>query len=121
MRFPLLMLTAMLLTACAAAPPGPEVFETAEQAIAAAERAGAEELAPTELRFARERLALARVGMENGKVEPAMYAIEQAEINAELAIEQSRTAQLRREVNEQRRANELLREELQANYGEAFQ
>lgn len=121
MRHLSLTAIALLLAACATPPPGPEVFDAAEQAIAAAERAGAEELAPVELQFARERLALARRGMENGKVEPAMYAIEQSEINAELAIEQSRTAQLRREVNEARRANESLRAELRASYGEAFQ
>jgi len=110
-----------LLCACAAPAPGPDVFDAAEQAIEAAERAGAEDLAPVELQFARERLALARTGMENGKVKPAMYAIEQSEINAELAIEQSRTAALRREVNEASRANEVLREELETTYGEAFE
>jgi hypothetical protein len=111
----------LLLTSCATPPPGPEVYDSAERAIAAAERAGAEELAPVELQFAKERLALARTGMENGKVEPALYAIEQSEINAELASELSRTAQLRRDVNEARRANDSLRQELEAAYGEAFQ
>ena len=121
MRHPSLLFATLLLAACAAAPPGPEVFDAAEQAIAAAERAGAQELAPVELRFARERLALARTGMEKNKVEPALYALEQSEINAELAIEQSRTTQLRREVNEARSANEALRADLKANYGEDFE
>lgn len=121
MRQTSIVVVCLLLASCATPPPGPQVFNSAEQAIAAAERAGAEELAPVELQFARERLALARTGMENGEVEPALYAIEQSEINAELAIEQSRTAQLRREVNEARRANEVLRAELEASYGEVFQ
>jgi hypothetical protein len=121
MRHLFLLTIVLMLASCAAAPPGPEVFAPAEQAIAAAERAGAEELAPTELRFARQKLDLARTGMENGKVEAARYAIEQSEINAELAIEQSRTAQLRREVNEQRRANDELLKRLKDTYSETFQ
>jgi hypothetical protein len=48
-------------------------------------------------------------------------AIEQSEINSELAVEQSRTALERRKVNELRRANELLKEELSATYGEVFE
>ena len=44
------------LCSCAVAPPGPEIFESAERAIENAERAGAEELSPVELKFAREML-----------------------------------------------------------------
>ncbi len=120
MRHLLISLACLSLAACASAPPDPDVFDSAERAIEAAERAGAEELAPTELRFARDRLELARTGVENKKYPEAMLAIEQSEINAELAIEKSRTAVERRRVNELRRANELLREELELTYGEAF-
>ncbi len=59
--------------------------------------------------------------MEQRKYAIAMYLIEESEINAELAIEQSRAAQSRRKVNELRRSNELLKEELQATYGESFE
>lgn len=116
----MLLCLALALAACAATPPDPSVFTAAERAIEAAERAGAEELSPTELRFARERLALARTAVENRKYEEALLAIERSEINSELAIEKSRAALERRRVNELRRANELLREELVRNYGEAF-
>ncbi|MDX1461211.1 MAG: DUF4398 domain-containing protein, partial [Xanthomonadales bacterium] len=78
-------------------------------------------LAPVELRFAREKLAEARRGMEMKQYDVAIYLVEQAEINAELAIEQSRAAQSRRRVNELSRANEILREELEATYGVSFQ
>lgn len=111
----------LFLSACAGAPPSPEVFDSAERAIASAERAGAEELSPVELRFARERLDLARTAVENRKYEAAMYAIEQSEINSELAIEQSRTALERRRVNERQREIEALREEFSGIYGDAFQ
>ncbi len=110
-----------LLVACATSrAPGPEVLVSAQRAIEAAERAGAEELSPVELRFARERLDLAGVAIERGKNVEAGYAVEQSQINSELAIEQSRTALERRKVNDLQRANELLREELSATYGEGF-
>lgn len=120
MRPLFLSLIVLLLGACATTPPDPSVFDSAERAIDAAERAGAEELSPTELRFARERLDLARTAVEKKKYDEALLAIEQSEINSELAIEKSRAAVERRKVNELRRANELLREELIALYGEEF-
>ncbi len=120
MRPLLLSFFVLLLGACATTPPDPSVFESAERAIEAAERAGAEELSPTELKFARERLELAHTAVENKKYPESLLAIEQSEINSELAIEKSRAALERRKVNELRRSNELLREELIALYGEEF-
>ena len=120
MRLPLLCTALLALAACATTPPDPSVFDAAERAIEAAERAGAEELSPTELRFARDRLDLAREAVERKKYNEALLAIEQSEINSELAIEKSRAALERRRVNELRRSNELLREELVRNYGEEF-
>ena len=111
----------LLLASCASVKPGPGAFESAEQGILAAERAGAVELAPVELKFAREKLAEAQRGMELRKYAIALYLVEESEINSELAIEQSRAAKSRRKVNELRRSNELLREEMEANYGESFE
>ena len=121
MRLPLLLTVMLALAACATTPPDPSVFDSAQRAIEAAERAGAEELSPTELRFARERLELAREAVERKKYDEALLAIEQSEINSELAIEKSRAALERRRVNELRRSNEVLREELVRNYGEEFE
>jgi hypothetical protein len=120
MRIILLSFLVLFLGACVTTPPDPSIFDSAERAIEAAERAGAEELSPTELRFARERLDLARVAVENKKYDEALLAIERSEINSELAIEKSRAAIERRRVNELRRSNELLREELIELYGEEF-
>jgi hypothetical protein len=115
------ILLTLWVSACTTAKPDPSAFEAAEQGVVAAERAGAEELAPVELRFAREKLESARRGMENGKYDIALWLIEESEINSELAIEKSRTALERRKANELRRANEVLLEELRANYGEDFE
>jgi hypothetical protein len=116
-----LILMLLLFTGCATSRPGPDAFQSAERAIATAEQAGAEELAPVELRFAREKLDSARLGMEQKKYDIALYLVEESEINSELAIEKSRAAKARRKVNEQRRANEMLRDELEATYGGEFE
>ena len=121
MRTTIYLISSLVLLSCSTAAPGPEIFAVAEQAILAAERAGAEELAPVELRFAREKLAEARLGVEKRQNTVAMYLVEESEINSELAIEQSRAAQSRRKVNELRRANEVLKEELETSYGESFE
>ncbi len=114
------LLSVGVLAGCATTKPEPSAFEAAEEAIVAAERVGAEELAPVELRFAREKLANARRGMESKQFDIAYWLIEESEINSELAIEKSRTATARRKVSELSRTNEILREELEANYGEQF-
>ena len=121
MRIAFYLLVSLVIASCASGKPGPGAFESAEQGILAAERAGAVELAPVELKFAREKLAAAHRGMEVRKYSIALYLVEESEINSELAIEQSRAAKSRRKVNELRRSSELLREEMEANYGESFE
>ncbi len=108
------------LAACTAVRPGPEVFAAAERAIQTAVESGCEELAPVELRFAREKLAVAREGIEKQKYDVAVYLLEQAEINAELAIEKARSAISRRQVNELSRSNEELDTQLRATFGDEF-
>jgi len=46
--------------------------------------------------------------------------VDEAEINAELAIEKSRTAKYRHRVNEQRQDNEELDASLRAAFGDEF-
>ncbi len=120
MRITFYLLISTVLLSCATAKPGPDAFISAERAIATAERAGAVELAPVELKFAREKLASAHLGMEKGKYDIALYLVEESEINSELAVEQSRAAQSRRKVNELERSNELMREEMLSTYGDSF-
>ena len=111
----------LLLAACAMPKPTPEAFANAEARIDAAVRAGAEEHSPVELRFAREKLAEANEGMELRQYDKSIYLIEQSEINAELAIEKSRNAELRSRLAELSREYEILREDFEATYGEDAQ
>jgi hypothetical protein len=121
MRNLFLVIPTLLLAACATAMPAPDAFNNAEEAIEAAVRAGAEQHSPVELRFAREKLAEAHKGVDYKQYDKAIYLIEQSEINSELAIEKSRTAEVRARVTEQARQNEILREDYQATYGRDFQ
>lgn len=118
MQKTLLILIALLLVSCAGVRPSPGAFDNAESAIEAAVRAGAEEHAPVELRFAREKLAEARKGEEYKQWDKAIVLIEESEINSELAIEKTRTANLRNKVAELARQNEMLREDFERTYGE---
>jgi Asp-tRNA(Asn)/Glu-tRNA(Gln) amidotransferase A subunit family amidase len=121
MRVTLLILMTMGLASCAAPKPAPDAFQSAEASIEAAERAGAEEHAPVELKFAREKLEEANKGIEYQQYDKSFYLLEQSEINSELAIEKSRASALRSEVTELARRNAILREELEADYGEVFE
>ena len=120
MRYLALTLLTLLLNACAATKPAPDAFDAAERAIDAAVRAGAEQHSPVELRFAREKLDEARKGVEFRQYDKAIVLIEQSEINSELAIEKSRTADTRAQVAELTRENEILRADYKATYGEDF-
>jgi hypothetical protein len=111
----------LILVGCSSPRPQPDAFEDAEAAIDAAVRADAEQYSPVELRFAREKLEEARKGMEYKEYDKAIYLIEQAEINAELAIEKTRAAVLRGEVTELTRENEILREDFENTFGEVFE
>jgi len=110
----------VLLASCATPKPAPDAFNDAEQAMEAAIAAGAEEHSPVELRFAREKLAEARKGMEVRQYDKSIYLIEQSEINSELAIEKSRAALTREKVTENRRENAILLEDYESTFGEDF-
>jgi hypothetical protein len=110
----------LVLAACTTVKPDPDVIETAKIALEAAEVAGGDEFAPVEMRFAREKLASALKGMEKEKYKVAIYLMEESEINSVLAIEKSRTAKSRRQVNELRRSNEELEASLRSTFGGDF-
>lgn len=121
MKFILVAAVLLVLTACTSIRPGPDAFASAETGITAAEKAGGDEFAPVEMRFAREKLASAHKGMEKQKYEIALYLVEQSEINSELAIEKSRAARSRRQVNEQRKSNDELESRLRETFGDVFE
>lgn len=120
MKFISIIAVLLALSACTTVKIGPEATQLAEDAIVAATEAGGDEFAPTEMRFAREKLASAKMSIEKQKYEVTIYLIEESEINSELAIEKSRAAKARREASELRKSNELLEAKLQETFGDDF-
>ncbi len=121
MRILIVVIVGLSVVSCAAPRPTPDAFNTAQASIAAAERAGAAEHAPVELRFAREKLAEANKGIEFQQYDKSFFLLEQSEINSELAIEKSGASKLRAEVTDLARSIEILREELETEFGEVFE
>lgn len=119
-----IIILSAVLAACATPQPQPRAFSTAEAVIEQAEKIGAGEYAPTELTHARERLAQAREASEAtgmGKSPDANLLIEQAEINAELAIARSQVAKTRERVNQKRKDNAKILATLQQTYAGEFE
>ncbi len=85
----------LALAACAGQPPSPELNRGAEQAIARAAAAEAEQYAPLELRFAREKLQAAEAAIAAGEYDLARRQLEQAEIDAEVALVRSQAEVVR--------------------------
>ena len=108
------------LAGCATEKPKPDAFAAANQAIEEAVKVGAEQHAPVELRFAREKLAEAQKGMDYKQYDKVDYLLEQSEINASLAIEKTNAAILRGQVADLARQNEILKEDFENTFGEAY-
>ena len=120
MRPTFILIVCLTLVACTTVRPGPEVFVAADIAIQTAEAAGGDEFAPVEMRFAREKLDVAKLGLEKQKYSVIVYLVDESEINSELAIEKSRTAKARRQANELRKSNEALEASLRTTFGDDF-
>jgi Domain of unknown function (DUF4398) len=80
-----LIIAGGLTAACASDPAPNDQLASSEVAIARAMRAGAAELAPTELGLARDKSQLARRWIAASDNRPARWLAEQAQVDAELA------------------------------------
>jgi hypothetical protein len=102
----------LLLGGCATTPPPTGLLDAAEMAIADAREVRADDYAPVELGFAEEKLAAARLAMDEGEYELARIRAQDAELNASLAVARSRAAMGRAAVRKQSQENDRLRQEL---------
>lgn len=107
-----------LITACATTPPDPSMLNNARNAIAQAEASQAEEYAPIELRYARERLQGATQALENDRPDDARRLAEQAEIEAQLALARTRAALARAELQRKQEDLKQVRADLVEVFGE---
>ncbi len=92
-------LCCLILTACVPTRPNPLDDSQVRKLLAAAEAAQAETLAPIEYRFAHKKLQLWQQAMDERDRKRANLLLEQAELDARLALTKSRAARAVQEVN----------------------
>ena len=109
---------ALGLGACATPPMPTDQLALAEQAVRDAERAGAVELAPTEMRDAREKLSAAQRAAGEREAVPARRLAEQAQVDAQLAEATARAEKSARAVSELENSLQTLQRETQRAGGQ---
>ena len=104
---------AAALSGCASLPPPTGELSAAQQAVARAENADADQYASVELASARSALASAQSAMANGDEDDARRLAESATADADLALARSRAATTRADYDARRNEIAGLRERLQ--------
>jgi hypothetical protein len=106
---------AAVLAGCASndVPPPKAEFARAELAIDQAVSSDANQYAPLALRDARLKLDQARAALYDEKFREAGRLADEAQVSAQLALEESQTARAEQLAEENMRGIETLRQELQ--------
>lgn len=104
---------AALVAGCASAPPPVEQMGTGRTAIEEAQRAGAGEHAPIELRDAQQKYAAANGAMGRQDYDQARRLADEAAADARLASTKAQTARTRAAAAEVSKSLDALRNELQ--------
>lgn len=112
------MALALVMIGCATTPPDPALLENARGAIVQAEDAGANEYAPLELRFARERLEQAERQMTDGNADQVRRLADESEIEARLALARTQAALTRADLAQHQRELEQLKTDLVEAFGD---
>jgi len=102
-----------LLGACATVPPPTDLMDKAQTAIQQASEGAAEQNAPLELKFAREKYAAAQSAIQKEDYKEARQLAQEAIANAELSSAKSAAADARAAAREARDEVEALRKELE--------
>lgn len=104
--------TVLTLSACASAPKPTSEVVLSDAAMQAAEAAGARELAPIELRQAREKQQLAQKAMKQEEYRKARMLSQQALVDAELAAAKAEAEKARMALREVDEGMQLMRTEV---------
>ncbi|MGD0961519.1 MAG: DUF4398 domain-containing protein [Methylomonas sp.] len=102
---------ALLLTACAGAPPTAQVA-VAKAAVKNADAAGANEFAPLPFRTAEVKMEGAEQAMAAQDYPLARQLAEEAEVDAQLSAVTARTVKARKSVSQLQQDNSVLRQEI---------
>lgn len=113
--FGLTALTALTLSlmACATRIPAPtQEIALSRAAIEAAARAGAAELAPTELNIARQKQVMAETAMTQEQYDRALLLSNEVQVDARLAEAKARSNRANSAAGEIREGGRVLRQEI---------
>ena len=91
-----MLLAGLFVAGCAAYPVPNDQLAISEGAIAAALNAGATEHAGSDLQLAQEKLALGKRWIAAKDYQPALWLVEQAQVDAELAQMKAMSAKARK-------------------------
>jgi uncharacterized protein DUF4398 len=109
----------LMLGACASTPPAPAAnLQSAQQAIAAAERGEAARYAPGELSEAHAKLTLADTAVTEKKMVLAEHFADQSRAEAELASAKASAVKANAVNDEMKRSNNTLVDEMQRGSGD---
>ncbi len=103
-----ILVMALTGAGCGSTRPPAAELELARQTIDMANELRADEYAPLEMRFARERLDAAKMASVNRDQANALYQAVEATLNAQLAIVKTRAAQARDELAQVRQEYDRL-------------
>jgi len=103
---------AITLAGCASTPPPTVQMTVATASVEAAHAAGAQALAPTELRVASDKLATARKAMADKDYDVARRLSEQADTDAQFALAKTQAIRARSAADAARLDARASREEL---------
>jgi hypothetical protein len=108
----LLASVAVLLMACASTPPPTEQVAVSTAAVATAVSAGGPELAPAEMKTARDKLDRANVAMQAKDYDSALSLAQEAQVDAGLAQAKAQSVKARKAADAVREDSRALTEEL---------
>ena len=102
----------LALAACATAPVPTEQLAVTTAAVAQAVSAGGQELAPTEMGAARDKLVRAHLAVAAKDNPQALRLAQQAQVDAQLAASKAEATKARKAEAELQEAARVLREEM---------
>ena len=114
-RLVITVAVAIFMAGCASIPAPTEQMAISRAAINNASSAGANELAPQQLKFAMEKMGAAEQAMTEKDYVRARQLAEQAQVDAQLAEATARSAKEQKAADALQESNRVLREEIERN------
>jgi hypothetical protein len=107
--------TVIALTGCASVPAPIDQMDIAKAALNNANRAGGNEFAPQQFKFAKDKMASAERAMQEENYRRARQLAEQVQVDAELVTIIARSAKAQKAAGELQKDNRELQQEIEYN------